>query len=267
MTQGVKQLCKRLLRKFGYEVCRLNAEESADKDYLAALTVEESQYYTKWYAPCPLFTPWVGHPDFQRVYEGIAPYTIVDPDHCYILTGVARYASLLAGDFAECGVYKGGTALLLCRILRDSGKVLRLFDSFKGLPKGDPEKDKWFSEGEYSSDSLDAVQHLLIDFRGFVDIRCGWIPQTFAGLENKRYAFAHLDVDLYQSALDCCRYFYPRMVPGGVMLFDEYGYPAARGEKVAVDEFFSDKPESPIVLPTGQAIVLKGPCAQNQPIV
>jgi hypothetical protein len=70
---------------------------------------------------------------------------------------------------------------------------------------------------------------------------------------------AHIDVDLYQSTLDCCEYFYPRLVPGGILLFDEYGFAAARGEKDAVDQFFADKRESPIVLLSGQAVVVKLP--------
>jgi hypothetical protein len=44
-----------------------------------------------------------------------------------------------------------------------------------------------------------------------------------------------------------------------VLLFDEYCEAVAHGEKLAVDEFFADKPEFPIALPTGQAIVLKAP--------
>jgi hypothetical protein len=44
-----------------------------------------------------------------------------------------------------------------------------------------------------------------------------------------------------------------------MLVFDEYGFAPAEGEKDAVDEFFADKPESPITLPTGQAIVLKLP--------
>jgi hypothetical protein len=48
-------------------------------------------------------------------------------------------------------------------------------------------------------------------------------------------------------------------MPGGAMLFDEYGFPAAHGEKEAVDEYFATKPERPIALPTGQALVLKVP--------
>jgi hypothetical protein len=47
------------------------------------------------------------------------------------------------------------------------------------------------------------------------------------------------------------------------LLFDEYAFAPARGEKDAVDEFFADKPESPITLPTGQAMVLKVPSSFN----
>jgi O-methyltransferase len=164
---------------------------------------------------------------------------VVSPDRCYILTSLARYAVHLPGQFAECGVFNGGTALLQARILKNGDdKKLYLFDSFQGLPKINEAKDRWFSEGDYATRSLEAVEELLGEFRDAIDIRCGWIPETFRGLESERYAFAHMDVDLYQSALDCCNYFYPRLVPGGVLLFDEYGFAAARGEKDAVDEFF-----------------------------
>jgi O-methyltransferase len=98
----------------------------------------------------------------------------------------------------------------------------------------------------------------LSDFR-HIEVREGWIPHTFCGLENVHYAFAHIDVDLYRSTLDCCEYFYPRLAPGGVLLFDEYAFRAAYGEKDALDEYFSDKRERPIVLITGQALVLKLP--------
>jgi hypothetical protein len=185
---------------------------------------------------------------------------MVSPERCYLLIELARYARHLPGDFAECGVWNGGTALLLARTLKNTAnKKLYLFDSFRGLPRLDREKDPWFCEGQYRAESVEEVKALLSDFQSIVDIRCGWIPETFRGLEERRYAFAHIDVDIYQSNLDCCAYFYPRLVPGGVLLFDEYCFAAARGEKEAVDEFFADKPERPIALPTGQAIVLKLP--------
>jgi O-methyltransferase len=227
-------------------------------DLLAAQSRSDSSHYRQWSAPCPIFLPWL-HEDFEKLYRRAAPYTLLSPERCYFLASFAVYATYLQGDFAECGVYRGGTALLLANILKRAERTLYLFDSFKGLPKIHQEKDRWFSEGEFAEVRVEEVEELLSDCQKVTAIRPGWIPETFAGLEGRIYAFAHLDLDLYQSTLDSCRYFYPRLVPGGLLLFDEYGFAAAGGEKEAVDEFFADKPESPISLPTGQAIVLKLP--------
>jgi O-methyltransferase len=253
----MKALAKSLARRLGYEVHRTRTGTSVDE--LAARSVRDAEYYTRWSPPAPLFTPWSGHPTFERLYEGVDRHSIVPRDRCYILASFADYASHLPGDLAECGVYRGGTALLLCRVTAGRRKRLYLFDSFEGLPALDPHKDEWFEEGQFTIETVDSVRHLLRDFGDVTDIRAGWIPETFSGLEDRTYAFAHVDVDLYQSALDCCRYFYPRLVPGGAIVFDEYGFAATRGERDAVDEFFADKLESPIVLPTGQAVILKLP--------
>jgi O-methyltransferase len=259
MMLSVKSELKSLLRKFGYEIRPTYQPQADDVDFISAKSVKESEYYSQWIGPCPLFSPWSGHPDFNSIYQGAESYTLVPPERCYVLISLARYASYLAGDFAECGVWKGGTALMLARVLSNSKeKKLHLFDSFQGLPKVDQERDPWFHEGQYSA-SLEAVKQLLRDFSEMLNINPGWIPETFNDLEANRYAFVHIDVDLYQSNWDCCEYFHPRMVSGGVMLFDEYGFAAARGEKEAIDKFFADKPESPMTLPTGQALVLKVP--------
>jgi O-methyltransferase len=260
MVASVKRGIKSVARRFGYEITPIHPPEP--DLFSVELTSEDAKYYTRWSTPYPLFTPWVGHPDFQQIYEGAAPYTTLPPDRCYTLISFARYAAFLRGDFAECGVYKGGTALMLCRIMKKHGKRIYLFDSFEGLPEPDEKKDVYFQKGEYAA-SAEAVKQLLTEFDDLVDIRQGWIPQAFSGLEDNHYTFVHIDVDLYQSNLDCCRYFYPRLVAGGVLLFDEYCETVAHGEKVAVDEYFADKPEFPIALPTGQALVLKSPVIGN----
>jgi hypothetical protein len=61
---------------------------------------------------------------------------------------------------------------------------------------------------------------------------------------------------LYQPTLDSVVFFYPRMNRGGLMLFDDYGFATCPGARRAIDEFFTDKPEPIIDLPTGQAFVL-----------
>jgi O-methyltransferase len=66
-----------------------------------------------------------------------------------------------------------------------------------------------------------------------------------------------VDVDVYRSILDCCEFIYPRLKTGGVMVFDDYGFPTCPGARKAVDEFFTGKPETPVILQTGQAIVIR----------
>ncbi len=243
-----------LLARLGYEVRRIRASQ----EIIAQQTGSDAVYYANYTTRQPVFAPWTGHPDFAALYAGVARLSVASPARCYLLTSLARYARHLPGDFAECGVAQGGSALLLCRVLQQSPRPLRLFDSFRGLPKPDPAHDRFFREGQYAA-PVDVVKERLHDFRHITDFRVGWIPETFAALESAQYAFAHIDVDLYQSTLDSCRYFYPRLNPGGVLLFDEYGFSAAHGEKVAVDEYFADKPERPIAFPTGQAMVLRIP--------
>jgi O-methyltransferase len=260
VRKRVKDLGKALLHRWGYEIRRVARELSSQT--ILADSRRDAAYYVKYSTRWPIFAPWMGHPESQQLLEGIRSLSPGSPERDYLLMRLAQYARHLPGDFAECGVYRGGSALLICRVLRETKKQLYLFDSFQGLPKPDPQHDptNHFREGQFSS-PVDLVLEVLSDFRDRIHLREGWIPQTFRGLENGRYAFAHVDVDLYQPTLDCCEYFYPRLAPGGVLLFDEYGFQAASGEKDAVDKYFSDKPEPPIALITGQAFVLKLPAS------
>ncbi len=218
--------------------------------------IKQSEFYREWAPTSPIWAPWLGDDRFRNVYNGIEPYTVVSSDRCYVLYSLASQAALLGGDFAECGVYQGGTALLLSRVLEDRDASFYLFDSFQGLPKGDHSQDH-LAEGMFRATSAAAVGELLQDFRGDLQMLEGWIPETFDGLEDRRFSFVHIDVDLYQSTLSCLEFFYPRLVDGAVMVFDDYGFPGARGEKEAVDEFFADRPEIPMALPTGQAVVTR----------
>lgn len=251
----MKNLAKSVVRRMGYDIRRYHDPHADDR--LAVERVSDSELYQNWSPPYPLFAPWQGHPPFERLYAGIAEHTIVPRERCYYVAGLTAHAACLPGNLAECGVFTGGTALLMCRASAASGKRIYLFDSFEGLPANDPNEDVYFEDGQFAIDDVDSVRRLLKDFEDVAEIRKGWIPDTFAGLEDQTFSFVHLDVDLYRSTLDCCEYFYPRLVSGGALLFDEYGFAASRGERDAVDEFFADKPESPIVLPTGQAFVLK----------
>ena len=134
-------------------------------------------------------------------------------------------------------------------------KKLYLFDTFAGMPETDPTKD-WHKEGDFSDTSLEAVKAYV----GFPDIsvfRAGFIPDTFAGLESNAIALAHIDVDTHRSVLDCVSFIWPKLPVGGILVFDDYGFPTCRGARVAVDEFFAGTGHKPLSIPTGQAIVFK----------
>ena len=258
----LKKLIKGVMRKLGYDLRRIGSNESpppkSDPDSIAALTVKEAAYYSIWSPPYPLYTPWVGHPDFMVYYHDVAKHTYVSADRCYMILNFARHALLLDGDLAECGVCRGGTALLLARLLPATApeRHLFLFDSFEGLPRPDLDHDNYYKAGDFSFEDVESIKEMLSFFANF-SMKKGWIPATFQGLEQKRFSFVHVDVDLYQPTIDICNFFYPRLVPGGVMLFDDYGFPSCRGEKDAADEFFADKAERPFVLSTGQGILIK----------
>jgi len=200
-----------------------------------------------------------GYGDFERFYRPIAPYTVVSPDRCYTLYALAFQALNLTEGFWECGVYRGGTAMMLAALIAERNWTkavkLHLFDTFEGMPQTDSEKDH-HQAGDFASTSLESVRK-RVGYPTVASFHKGLIPQTFRGMEGAKIAFAHIDVDIYKSVRDCCEFIYPRVVPGGVMVFDDYGFKSCPGAKQAVDDFFRDKAEEPLVLPTAQAIIFK----------
>jgi O-methyltransferase len=203
-----------------------------------------------------IFSPWSSDSKFINYYQTIKPYTLASPMRCWILYSSLRQAAGISGELWECGVFKGGTALLT-RVLRDEfaqSKTVRLFDSFIGMPPTDDSKDV-HKAGDFADTSFDAVRALV--GTDAVEYHAGFIPQTFEGLSVDQIAFAHVDLDLHDAILESCKFIYPRLSIGGVMVFDDYGFPSCPGARIAVDEFFLEKPEFPLVMPSGQCVLVK----------
>jgi O-methyltransferase len=205
----------------------------------------------------PRFQPWRGPSEFRTTYNAIRHHTLVTQERAWTLYCLARQALSLQGDFVEAGVYLGGTARLLRSLIdtSPSRRRLHLFDTFMGMPETSTEHDH-HRAGDFSDTSTEMVSN-FVGREDWIYYHKGLIPQTFHGLESARIALSHIDVDIYQSVLDCCEFLYPRTVPGGFLLFDDYGFPSCPGARAAVDEFFHNKPEIPLVLHSGQAAVFK----------
>lgn len=196
-----------------------------------------------------------GNSWFDSLMEDLP--TVVSRDRCFMLFQLCRQAMSMPGNVAEVGVYKGGTAKIMVEICRafETHKVVHLFDTFSGMPA--PGKlDPLHKEGDFGDAGYGDVGKLLggdeTDYLPFI----GEFPETARWVRGQ-FCFVHVDCDLYESTKAACEVFYNRMTPGGVMLFDDYGFLSCAGAKKAVDEFFAPLLEYPILLPTGQAVVIR----------
>ena len=169
----------------------------------------------------------------------------------YMVYSLAKAYRDLPGDMAEVGVFQGASAKLLCEA--KGSRTLHLFDTFEGLPKASEHDGVVHSEKQYAC-SLESVSAHLQAYEN-VHFYKGRFPDLAGPLEQTRFSFAHFDVDLYESTLACLEFFYPRMIPGGVMLSHDYSVLA--GVRKAVDEFLDGKPEKPIELPSTQCMIVK----------
>ena len=104
--------------------------------------------------------------------------------------------------------------------------------------------------------SLDEVKLQMAGEAG-VEFYPGLIPDTFRGLEDKLIAFAHIDVDQYATTKACCSFIFPRLVSGGIIVIDDYGVPSTFGSRLGADEYFREFGIKPVVLSTGQAMIVR----------
>jgi len=155
------------------------------------------------------------------------------------------------GDIAEVGVFQGGSAKVICEA--KGTKNLHLFDTFEGLPEIDEIDSDKFHKGQYKSDFESTVEYLR-DYKNVFFYK-GIFPETTSPVEDCSFSLAHLDVDTKKSTDACLHFFYPRMNSGGIILCHDYGF--TRGARLAVDEFFIDKPETVVRLSENPCLIVK----------
>jgi hypothetical protein len=204
--------------------------------------------------------------EYSRIFLEDAPFLdyyqrFMDPenwhslDRKYTLNQLMKLTLHLEGDLAECGTYKGVSAYLMCEACRGTDRTIHIFDSFEGLSSPGPrDGDYWTTGALRSSEAV--LKETLAPFDNY-RVHKGWIPETFREVAALKFNFVHIDVDLYQPTRDSLDFFYDRLVPGGVTLMDDYGFKSCPGAKAAADEFFADRPEEIVLLPTGQSLIVK----------
>lgn len=123
------------------------------------------------------------------------------------------------------------------------------------MPETDPDVDL-HRQGDFADTSLSAVQAYLADHADVAFVP-GLIPASLAPLSNERFCFAHVDLDIYSAVSAATRFAYERTAPGGIIVYDDYGFSTTPGARRAVDEFYAEKREVPLALASGQCVVFK----------
>jgi O-methyltransferase len=132
------------------------------------------------------------------------------------------------GPIVEVGVFQGGSAVYLASVAKGTGRSLHLFDTFKGIPCKGP--GDHHNVGDFADVSLDAVRLAIPSAIYHVGIFPHTLPDDLQGL-----SFVHCDADQAQSVEAVIQRLWPRVVPGGIIVFDDSDQIAAR--KVIEDAF------------------------------
>jgi len=200
---------------------------------------------------------------FIEIYNQCKEFTMTSKERMRALYGAVEHIIRLdiPGDFVECGVWRGGSSMLVALSLVEFNEMNRkiyLYDTFKGMSKPSSRDfrvvdrsllagkkweqkkakgyNKWcfspLSEVKKNMTLTGYPQDKLIFIKGEVEKT---IPNTIP----KKIAILRLDTDWYESTKHELIHLFPRVSENGVIIIDDYGYWA--GSKKAVDEYFTDK--------------------------
>jgi hypothetical protein len=183
--------------------------------------------------------------------------TLLTPYEAYTIYSVAKTRSILEGDMAEVGVYQGGSAKIICEA--KGNRRLYLFDTFEGLPNVSEvdavfEDIKFFKEKKMNETSYETVKKYLSNYNN-IYIYKGKFPDTSDPIKNSVFSFVHLDVDIYESTINCLNFFFPRLVSGGIIISHDYA--TSQGVRKAFDDFFNNNKHLVIELTEQQCMVIK----------
>lgn len=207
--------------------------------------------------------------EFLQLYELCRAETMTSIERMYALYHATCYVldRNIPGDFVECGVWRGGSLMLMAHTLLARGctnRMIWLYDTFDGVtPPTDDDVQEMsgrpavdiLHEHERSQDNpfwgiapLSLVENNLrrtgYPMHRFRFIE-GDVLKTIPAQAPERLAVLRLDTDWYKSTRHELEHLYPRLSAGGVLIVDDYGY--WRGARKATDEYFEGVSARPLL--------------------
>jgi O-methyltransferase len=189
--------------------------------------------------PIATYAPWRADAEFQQVYGAIRRNTFVDVWRCYELWSLLGELREVPGSILEVGVWRGGTGALMTARAAALGLDVTVYlcDTWTGVAKtGDV--DIYYRDGKHDDASPEIVSQLIAKLGlDNVELLQGVFPEdTGDRIPTRTFRLCHCDVDVYESAKGVLDWVWPKLATGGVVVFDDYGFPACPGVAKIVDE-------------------------------
>ena len=211
--------------------------------------------------------------DFMRNPKYINAYKVAEKalgyDHkmfwrLHVALWCASQAQKLPGDFVECGVWRGflATAILNYIPWPIDNRQFYLFDTWEGLD------ERYLTEKErnnqakldhfkpYYSNQYEAVKKHFSNYRN-VQLVKGSVPETLDLVKIEAVSYLSLDMNCASPELSAAEHFWEKLVPGGMILLDDYGFVSYEEQKRGFDRFADRKGIEVLALPTGQGLIIK----------
>ena len=189
--------------------------------------------------PNSTYSPWLTDTYFQIAMRTVEGNTLLDPLRCYELWTLVRQSQKLGrGALLEVGAWRGGSGCIIAKAADLCGIAERVYlcDTFQGVVKAGAMDTRYKgSEHRAVKAEVEALVHRMNVFN--VEVLSGIFPdETGAALSDMQFRFAHLDVKVYQSTKDALDWLWPRLIPGGMVVFNDYGTYGCEGVTRLVNE-------------------------------
>lgn len=181
----------------------------------------------------------------------------------YVVFWSARYSAKATRspvkNLVECGVCDGLTAYFAMSAVKGHGAFKAfLYDAWEGMKAEQLLESERSAAGSYSYLSVENTKQNLAAFEREATFVKGFIPQSFeAGGTPRDIVWLHIDLNASLPTTSALKALFDNVLPGGIILFDDYGWGGYHDTKVAVDAFFESKPGILLPMPTGQAIFFR----------
>ncbi|NBA77194.1 macrocin O-methyltransferase [Emticicia sp. ODNR4P] len=225
-------MISKLLKPFGYKIAKVQKEED-----------------------------FINDPTFLKILKACQPYTMTSIERMYALYNAVTYIvkNNIAGSFVECGVWRGGSSMMIALTLKELGvsnRSLYLYDTYEGMsePTADDVDFRGGQAKELMEQNVENKQNSVWCLADLNDVqnnmRSTGYPQDLvhfvkgkvedtipATMPEAPIALLRLDTDWYESTAHELKYLYPLLIQKGVLVIDDYGH--WEGCKRAVDEYFN----------------------------